>query len=390
MSPYFDEGSVELMEELLSVLNSVKGGVDRIEVWIDGSQILAGPPDYQHLIGLQKAQKGRLLIRSLRKKSADHFRPAMQVHAKVIELEDQHGVVSRLLGSANFTAAAWCKNRNTETIFLETTRSGLPKLLGESVDIAPVPASTLEKWASDQGDTESALKGDGRWIYWAAFDETAKPCKLTVSYSAKQLPSRLRILASFDPRHTRLPSQSQEIIETFQNPDSWTAPRYFGGLAEIRLTKKVYVFPERLRVVLEFPDGKSIESAVEVSAPDFNQRNPATGIPLEPCNENLLGLGKTVVDGLPKRSTSEDSDYEITGEEKDIVEPPMAPDSLSDDPDFDREPQGVQFAKLLAQADGTQLMVLRKRAIAFQSQIQDPAQKLLLDALLEAMKGAPK
>jgi hypothetical protein len=68
----------------------------------------------------------------------------------------------------------------------------------------------------------------------------------------------------------------------------------------------------------------------------------------------------------------------------------MAPDSLSDDPDFDREPQGVRFAKSLGKADGNQLNILRKRINAFRSQVKDPAQKVLLDALNGAMKEMPK
>jgi hypothetical protein len=390
MSPYFDEGSVGLMEELLSLLDSAKGGVEKVEIWIDGSKAFAKPLDYRNLIALQVAQKGKLLIKSLRKKLGNGFQPPEQVHAKVIELEGRNGNVSRLLGSANFTAAAWCKSRNTEAIFHEITSNGLPQLLGESVDVVPVSTATLEKWAADQIETESELRVAERWIYWAAFDETARPYKLTVSYSSKEEPIRLKVLAAFDPRHTKLPLQSGSIVEMFQNPQSWTTPNYKNGLVEIHLKEAVDQFPERLRVVLEFSDGPSIESAVEVSDPDFDLRDLTTGIPLDPCNENLFGLGKTIVDPLPKRSTSEESDYEISGEEEDVIEPPMAPDSLSDDPDFDREPQGVRFAKSLGKADGNQLNILRKRINAFRSQVKDPAQKVLLDALNGAMKEMPK
>jgi hypothetical protein len=390
VSPYFDEGSVELMEELLSLLDSAKGGVEKLEVWVDGSKVFAKPLDYRNLISLQVAHKGRLLIKSLRKKTGNGFQPPEQVHAKLIELEGQNGSVSRLLGSANFTAAAWCKSRNTEAIFHEITSSGLPQILGDSVEVVSVSSATLEKWATDQIEMESELKGAERWIYWAAFDETARPYKLTVSYSSKEEPIRLKVLAAFDPRHTKLPSQSRSIVETFQNPQSWTTPNYKKGLVEIHLKEVVDLFPERLRVVLDFADGQSIESAVEVANPDFDLRDLTTGIPLDPCNENLLGFGKTIVDPLPKRSTSEELDYEISEEEEDVVEPPMAPDTLSDDPDFDRKPQGVQFAKTLAKADGNQLRILRKRISAFRSQVQDAGQRVVLDALYRATEERPK
>jgi hypothetical protein len=389
VSPYFDEGSVGLMEEILSSLDSTNGEVEQIEVWIDGSQVFAKPLDYQNLIAIQTAQKAALQIKCIRKRSRNGYQPSERVHAKLIELESQNGNVSRLIGSANFTAAAWCDNWNTETIFHEIADRGLPQLLGESVESVPVSRANLEKWAADQSDTESEIQGAERWIYWAAFDETA-PYKLTVSYCSKDTPLRLRVLAAFDPRHQRLPLQSQNIIEKFQNPDSWTTPTYVNGLVEIHLKAEINVFPERLRVALDFAAGPSIESAVEVANPDFDLRDLTTGIPLDPSNENLLGLGKTIVDPLAKRSTSEESDYDVSGEEEDVIEPPMAPDSLSDDPDFDREPRGVQFAKALAKADGNQLKILRKRITSFRSQMKDPGQKVVLDALDSAVEKMPK
>jgi len=378
------------MEELLFLLDSAKGGVEKIEIWVDGSQVLAKPIHYQNLIALQAAQNGKLLIKFLRKKSRNGYQPPEQVHAKVIELEGQNRGVSRLFGSANFTAAAWCNNWNTETIFHEISSRGLPQILSDSVEAISVSGAELEKWATDQIETENELQGAERWIYWAAFDETASPYKLTVSYSSKDEPIRLRVLAAFDPRRTELPPRLRGVIEAFQNQQNWTNPNYSNGLVEIHLKPEVNLFPERLRVVLDFADGPSIESAVEVANPDFDLRDLTTGIPLDPCNENLLGLGKTIVDPLPKRSTSDEADYDISGEEEDVIEPPMAPDSLSDDPDFDREPQGVQFAKVLAKADGNQLKILRKRITSFRSKVQGPGQKLVLDALYGAMEKMPK
>ena len=195
--------------------------------------------------------------------------------------------------------------------------------------------------------------------------------------------------AGFDSRRTELSPQLRMIAELFQNPANWTSPTYARGLLEMRFTKEVNIFPELLRVKLDFPDGTAIESAVEVVCPDFALRDLTTGIPLEPCNENILRAGKTIVDPLPSRTTSDESDFDIAGEEEDLVPPPMAPDSLSDDPDFDREPQGVQFAKSLARADTTQLNVFRRRISAFRSQIKNPGQKVVLDALSAVMEALP-
>ncbi|HEU5403473.1 MAG TPA: hypothetical protein VFU86_19110, partial [Terriglobales bacterium] len=124
----------------------------------------------------------------------------------------------------------------------------------------------------------------------------------------------------------------------------------------------------------------------EVSNPDFELRNRSSGIPLDPSYENVLGLGKTIVDPLPKRTTAEASDDDVSDEEEDVVEEQTAPESLSDDPDFDRQPVGVQFANSLAKAkaDPIQLRILRRRIEAFRSQAQNPTEKMMLDALYRA------
>lgn len=385
LSPYFDEGSPQLMEEILSLLESSKGPLPRVEVWVDASQIFASASDYRSLMALQKKCNHKILVKSLRTKARAVHPVWEQVHAKAIELEGASGSVSRLLGSANFTAAAWIGRRNTETVFHETARESLPRLLDHSLEVGPVPDEALNRWACAETDMKDGHEAKQRYIYWAAFDETAQPHTLTVSYFSKDLPVSFEIVAAFDSRRT-VPPRLQAIVELFQNVESWIRLKNQKGLLKLQLKSRLSLFPERMRVILKFADGTSIESGVEVSNPDFGLRDPTSGIPREPSYENVFGLGKTIVDPLPKRTTLEASDDDAPDEEEDVVEAPAAPDSLTDDPDFDRQPVGVQFAKSLAKAkvDPIQMKILRRRVEAFRSQAQDPAERMMLDVLHHA------
>ncbi len=382
ISPYFDEKSPDLMEEILYYLKSTRGNVDAVEVWIDASRVLANASDFRCLLALQRKCSHKLLVRSLRS-NAQAIHPSWeQVHAKAIELEDTSGHVSRLFGSANFTGAAWIDSYNTETIFHETAREGLPNLLDDRFEVVSVPQEDLNRWSAAETETKDENRPEHRYIYWAAFDETNQPHKLVISYRSKDRPVSFKISAGFDLRHAVTP-RLQAIVELFQNVDSWIKCKNLKRLLELQLKSRAALFPENIRVTLKFADTTSIESIVEVSNPDFGMRNWDSGIPLDPSYENLLGLGKTIVEPLPKRTTSEAADDNVLDEEEDLVEELTAPESLSDDPDFDRQPIAVQFAKSLvrAKANPIQMRILRRRIEAFRSQGQSPTERMILDML---------
>lgn len=86
LSPYFDEGSPDLMEQILSLLQSTKAPVETVEVWIDASQVLASASDYRNLIALQKKCRHKLVVKSLKTKARAVHPVWEQVHAKAIEL----------------------------------------------------------------------------------------------------------------------------------------------------------------------------------------------------------------------------------------------------------------------------------------------------------------
>src|SRR5206468_3840112 len=138
VSPYFDKGSAALLGNLLEELGTGTAG-NRIEVWTDGSGCVARRSDYQSLLKLIAAH-GRAveLKKVLRRGRHGEFGGPAHLHAKLIEVEDSKGTVRRLLGSANFTGAAWVGSFNTESVYLEADRRALPTLLGPRFESGPL------------------------------------------------------------------------------------------------------------------------------------------------------------------------------------------------------------------------------------------------------------
>src|SRR5262249_46500855 len=136
ISPYFDDGSPELFEELAAEIQRTAGKPSRVELWIDGSARVARRSDYESVLQLLSATRiPNIEIRTV-KKGTQSNEPNFRVplHAKIIELEGTTGRVNRILGSANFTGAAWSSKRNTETIFLESGQRSLVDLLPQDYD----------------------------------------------------------------------------------------------------------------------------------------------------------------------------------------------------------------------------------------------------------------
>jgi hypothetical protein len=395
LSPYFDDKSPALLNEMLGILRAKKKKPRRVEIWVDGSGNFTTSPHLQNLIKLKESQKERLVIKTLRRK-AQLGQPCLpeRVHGKVIELEDEYSNVSRIIGSANFTGAAWQDTWNTETIFHERGRNSLPNLLGEHTEIRSVSTSELERWILDAPEKEDESGGELMCIYWAAIDESVSPPKLSISYAATTRPVRVRISAQFDPQRSELPSRAKELIELFENPQSWNGPDFSSNLVEMSLKVRSSV-PEQLRVELQFAEGRILESAVEVTNPDFDLRDSDSGYPVdESAFENLFGGRNTIVPPLPKRDVLEVADEDIQSEDEEFTAPPMAPETLVDDPDFDRQPQGVRFAKLLSKLERTndvqQLRILQKRVTAFREKLTDQSKKVVVEALYLKLKEIAK
>jgi hypothetical protein len=399
VSPYFDTQSPKLFKELVAEIQRTAGKLGRVELWIDGSARIARRSDYETVFQLLSATRMRTIEIRTVKKSTQTNVPNFRVplHAKIIELEGTTGRVNRILGSANFTGAAWLKKGNTETIFLESGQQSLAKLLPPDYDSLRLTRAAIRHLMRTAKEDEKETPHQDRLIYWASFDEQQNPPILTVSYESKDLPIDYKIEAHFDNRHTELtPEKAKSIIKAFENPKNWSKPQIDQSLVRVRCQKRDLQFPEYMRVVLVFSDGSKVGAPVEAINPDFaNIRDPATGIPLEASLETLLGARKTIVRPFPKKSTvdategDEGTEGDDANGEEDVPEVPWAPESLSEDPDFDRQPLAVRFAKLLSDARKKPALAkkLQERLTRFTTKIDDPAERMLARAVQHTLQN---
>lgn len=396
VSPYFDEQSPALFEELFEDIRLTAGQPRRVELWIDGSARVARRSDYNAVLQLfRMPMQPKIEIKTI-KRSAQANEPNFRVplHAKIIELEGTTGTVNRILGSANFTGAAWLSKRNTETIFLESGQRNLPTLLPQGYDSLCLTKSAIRDLMRTAIEDDTQTVGQNRWIYWASYDEQRNPPTLTVSYESKDRPIQFQLRGHFDSRHKDLSSEkAKSIIKAFTDPKHWGKPQIEQSVFRVRCQRRDLQFPEYVTVFLVFSDGLKIDAPVEATNPDFsNARDSATGIPFEPSLETLLGGRKTIVKPISKKSTIEATEGdEAIEDEEEVTEAPWAAESLSEDPDFDRQPLAVRFAKLLADSRKRPALAnqLRERLIRFAAQIENPAERMLARSVLKALENKP-
>ena len=119
-SPYFDSHSGTLFAQIASLAPGC-----RLEIWTDRSGVLTEPTHWRVLADLLPS-----LTRKFKAVEVLAPRRDLAWHAKIVELDDGHGGIARIIGSANFTGAAWgLAQHNLELIDVEAANAGLPKLV---------------------------------------------------------------------------------------------------------------------------------------------------------------------------------------------------------------------------------------------------------------------
>src|SRR5262249_5023792 len=233
-SPYFDADSARLLARLMSEAG-LASHKPRLELWIDGSAMVGRPSDYKVVAELARRYGPACEIRKV-VTNASGKAPARPewLHAKVIEVQDAEGRVKRLIGSANFTGAAWLGPWNTESVQLETDRYSLEALLGRHQSVVSLSRRDIRSLCDNSEEREEDDPAERACIYWAAFDETQHPRRLSVCYKAEAAIKDFTIEASFDPERDRLDGKQQRdrIVAVFQAKSSWNEllPRLDGLL----------------------------------------------------------------------------------------------------------------------------------------------------------------
>jgi hypothetical protein len=392
VSPYFDGDSEEVLAQLLEDISMTAGIPRRIELWVDSSGSVARSSDYnvvlKLLAGARTSVELRTVVRPRLAGMGGEPEPA-HLHAKVIELEDTVGRVRRLLGSANFTGAAWLQHYNTESVYIESATRALPALLAPVFEVVSLSESQLRRLQAHPIEPEPDKIGAKPCIYWVSFDEASRPRCLTVCYEAKVPPTRVEIKASFHPTRDRLPGRDRRdyIVRTFESPASWRPLQAEQGLVRLAF-QPICVVPERARVTLHFEGGVKLDAPVEITAPDFDHRDLRTGIPFDASVDGLAGQARPIVSPLARRTLSDvlpddvdiDDDEELTD---------GAPESLVDDPDYRRVPLAVRLAKALAQQTSHQggLRLMREQCEACLAVPIPDAERVVVTALRQVLEA---
>jgi hypothetical protein len=376
-SPYFDQGSELLLNELLAHIAQRLGHTPTVELIIDGSAQVGRRSDYSHVLKLSQRKNVKIAAPS---QNGDSGRSFLPLHMKALQL---HGTLGHrtLFGSANFTSAAW-KGLNHETLFAAPKAPPLDTLWSDGQDLQHVDPRRLKRLLTTAADDQPGDKSLN-FVYWATFDE--RELELTLSASRIDEIARIEVEAECDPRR-----QGDErhrllnIATAFSAINNWSAPAVQGHVLKIA-QKARRQLPERLRVRVIWKDDSAASGPVEVLHPDFTDlRDPESGMPwdLSEAISGLCGVKRAIATRLMRKSTR-DADEDV--DEEDISPEPEI-STLSADVEYHHIPEGISLAKAISKASPERRQEML-RLISIRKPIaQDPASQLLLEATRLALQ----
>lgn len=382
-SPYFDSGSAELLEDLMSSIKARLGAAPRVRLLIDGSGHVGGKADYESIIRVVERVRSEVVFPE-GPGGESGYRARLPVHLKAIELVGSSGR-RMLFGSANFTGAAW-RGGNDESLFSDDGPTPLEALWQANSQLVTCTSADLKRLSNAPTEDEDRA-GKELLLYWATFDEKGKV--LRVSADKPRDVSRIEILASCDARRTGEERMKLErAARSFEERGNWSPHRVLGNLLEMR-QRELGQLPERVSVRVVWKDGSQDQGPVQIIEPDFvDLRDPETGMPWD-LYDTLAGvcLPRTPVASiLSRKTTLEVSDEEDVDEEE--VEGPPDPSSLSVDPEYHHEPEGVKLARTIARVHAApeEKEKLRRLLALRRSTVSDPVGRLLLEATRRALE----
>lgn len=340
VSPYFDEGSATLLEQIISTVP--KGAT--LELWTDCAGV--------------STRKDRELARKLKLQAGKHFKSvllltphigddAVPLHAKIIEYEGPLGL-SRAFGSANFTGAAWNLNGrgNIELVRVERRASSSFKILLDELKYRGIPLRSPGTVLSDDDDSETRLKAK---ILWASLDEEGGPVLTAhVEIGAKDIIEDAWIEVSSDAQR---PLEDKHKLEAasagIRDRASWvwSLGAHFSARWKGRGR---FICGELMELKIKV-NGLTIGAPIWVSKPDPATRDVRSGIPIDPKDiqfaDLLNGRQKSIVPPLQRRTKvvfDDELDEEFDQDDGGQL-------GLSD-PDADFHPPLVSLAKKLGRA----------------------------------------
>jgi hypothetical protein len=343
-SPYFDSRSELLFKQLAQT-----AGPCRLEIWTDRSGRLTEPTHWRVLLNLLPALRKRFTNVSVLAPKETAW------HAKVLELDNGHGDIARIVGSANFTGAAWGLNgSNLELVDIEIARDGLPTLLkARAIEVSPVGRQELARLANRE-DKDQIARVNGPILLWASLREAPPSVQIEARLARPERVEDWRIEASFD--ETRPGDERQRLAKLQSlvgNARRWRLQQHGKRILLDWLDGEDFVACERMMLKITTASG-STSAPVWITDPDWARRDKETGIPLAPTEWTVDALlrGPKPIVSLRRLNRDPDQDEEVIEE----LNNPTEHDLRISHPDYDHTPELMRLADALrdpAQADIT-------------------------------------
>jgi hypothetical protein len=348
-SPYFDSRSELLFKQLARTTSQC-----RLEIWTDRSGRLSEPTHWRVLANLLPTLRKRF-------KNVSVLAPKENAwHAKVLELDNGHGAIVRIVGSANFTGAAWGLNgSNLELVDVEIARDALPTLVkAREIEISPIGRQELIRLANrEEKDQIADVKGPV--LLWASLRETPPAVQIEARLARPERVEDWRIEASFD--ETRPENERRKLAKLQSlvgDARRWRLQQHGKRLLLAWLDGEDFVACERMTLKITTASG-STSAPVWITDPDWARRDTKTGIPLAPTEWTVDALlrGPKPIVSLRRPNRDPDQDEEVIEE----LNGPTEHDLRISHPDYDHTPELMRLADALQ--DPAQAEITRRRLV---------------------------
>jgi hypothetical protein len=369
-SPYFDTHSETLFGQIATLAPGC-----RLQIWTDRSGALTEPTHWRILAGL---------LPSLRKKfkAVEVLAPQQDLawHAKIVEVDDGHGGVARIIGSANFTGAAWgLGQRNLELIDVETAHRSLPELVSArdpQIKITAVGSQEMKQLVRrEEREQESAHRGPV--ILWVCLQEQPT-IEIQARFARHERILSWRVEASFDqtrPDDERATlSRVQQLVK---DPLHWQAETQGKNFFLRWHGDEDFIPCESMSLEVRTATGRC-SAPIWIPDPDWARRDTTTGVPLAPDEWSIKAFleGHRPLVKLRRRYVDPEEDEEYI---EDLNQQPEF-DLPITHADYDHKPALMLLVDRLRKGAETETMQRRLKIIARKA--RSPEDRMLAQVVL--------
>lgn len=397
VSPYFDEGSQPLLQEILNALKDSPRVC--VEVVVDLSLSLANRKHLESALALRAVTDVKFYSIARNDLLPGHkMKEWAPLHLKLIELLRPDGSGATIYGSANFTGAAWMRG-NHEIIGIEqiglhhNSKTALPEdYRFEEIKISELKDIIAHAPSEEEDDTLSVSPA----IFWACYSETSGLLEVRHSVRDSEI-TKVEWLASHNEmRDLATSSRSKRELQTlkrieddFLDLGAWSEWESKDQVLRWqRHEDRLDIVPEHLAIRITLKGGRFLTAPVVPIDPNFDERDAATGFPTDTRLDldSLLGRGQPVVRPIKGRIIV--SDVEENEDDESNNDESFSIPSLSTEDEYNHLPDAVKFSKAISKVKSEEdLLRIKKRLRSLIRRGSPSSELLLARSLLEVLDG---